>query len=1510
MSLNINADILNKAMKDDLKSLLTQIIDIQLAKPYSEMDCDLIDECTDMLIELEQEEDDGFAVLVPMISSDKIMSMCASPSRGLKHLSRGARVIVAACIILFSTMTVNATVKQFFDYDIAKEVSKAISTKLEDWGIIAGANENEVEVDFIPQTTTVPTATTAVSEEKEETAQSAIKTNLAKAAAASPAAVQVNESKSGGIEINDGGDFDDETTKPKPTLPTTTQRQGIEINDGGEFDDEPTTEPTTELTTEEYVASHRYEHRLFLDANGGDCETAYIVVIEGKAIGKLPTPTREGYVFNGWYNEDLKYKTSLFGNKKTPLALTADTYYMLGDDAVATAQWLKIFDIELDANGGECEVDKITTYETQYYHSMLPIPTREDYVFDGWYTYPEGGTKIVSGASATLGTTKLYAHWIENSFTVTLDANGGECGIQSLSVKNGEVMTQLPTPAKDGYIFVGWFDGTDSTSAKYTDESVYNKKEDCTLYAVWSTAQYTVTLDPAGGECSADSFTAYYQCYIGDMPIPVRTGYDFAGWYYYYKEGAAVELTRSDKYTYTTDITLKAFWDLADYTLTLDPNGGDIANKKYQYTYNYMSTIRKLPDAYRGGGYEFAGWFTEPEGGEQVKLGDPYCYGRDITLYAHWNEVNEEFCTVTAHTGTNDLKEFSVTVEKGGTLRLSDIKLDSTKYYYGMFPVVEFTGWYDDEYYGDKLDDEIVVEEDMDIYAHWEVIDSKLVFTNNHPVYNVGEEFDYNAVDIKMYGVTAGFVMFSNMRTDLFGGHEEEWQECFWDIDTSEVGVHTYRFRYSLYVAEFGLVCIEGTDQYTVTDCEHNGESYIINEKTPTCANAGYSGDIICSECGAYIEKGEVLEPLEHGETVVKHKVEPTDGCPGYTGDVYCAYCGKLLEEGEAPGEHTADAETVLNNYIEPTCESTGYTGDVVCANCGAVLEEGHTLDKTEHSIIRYGAKEPTCCEDGCTGYLLCEYCEFIVEENEIIPAYGHDENTVTRIEGAYEPTQCYDGYTGDTVCAECGKILEKGEIIPALGHDETTPTVIDGAYEPTQCYDGFTGYTVCAVCGEVLEDGEDIPALGHDETTPTVNKRASKPTCIENGYTGDVCCAECGVKLADGERIPALGHDENTETVIKNAKEPTCIENGYTGDVCCAYCKLKLADGETIPALGHDENTETVIKAKEPTCKETGNTGDVCCAYCGEVLEKGEEIPALGHDNEDVTALRVSTVKEATCGEDGYTGDIVCRYCGEVLVPGEVIPAFGHDENTPTVVKNAREASCKTTGYSGDICCADCGEVLEEGHLIIVPHDPDEIKVTPASFTSNGKEQSVCKVCGSTVYSRTIYKIDSVKLDKETYAYTGSQVIPGVIALDSKGNEITAYELSFSENPVEEGTYDVTVTFTGDYTGSTVLQMKIARQLDSTAPVITGTAKVPNGFSVTWEADETQFDGYEIKIVNNDITLKTVTVTNSSTKTKSITGKSYPSTSIIKMRGYKNVTEDGVTTKVYSGWSNEYNLP
>lgn len=140
--------------------------------------------------------------------------------------------------------------------------------------------------------------------------------------------------------------------------------------------------------------------------------------------------------------------------------------------------------ITFDANEGSAdETSKIVYYGQKY--GTLPVPSRENYSFAGWFTEKDDGTQITADTAVTaLVNQTLYAHWTPDKFTLTYDANGGNVYPETKTLTFGDSYGTLPTPTRDYYNFLGWYT-ISSDGTKVTESTTPTSATDVTIYAHW-----------------------------------------------------------------------------------------------------------------------------------------------------------------------------------------------------------------------------------------------------------------------------------------------------------------------------------------------------------------------------------------------------------------------------------------------------------------------------------------------------------------------------------------------------------------------------------------------------------------------------------------------------------------------------------------------------------------------------------------------------------------------------------------------------------------------------------------------------------------------------------------------------------------------------------------------------------------------------------------------------------------------------------------------------------------
>ena len=229
--------------------------------------------------------------------------------------------------------------------------------------------------------------------------------------------------------------------------------------------------------------------------------------------------------------------------------------------------------------------------------------------------------------------------WVSQRYTVTFNANGGtvnpESGKTSKDYGKGEgaTLSSLPTPIRNGYIFIGWHTEQDGGNPVTLE---YPYFADITIYALWAKV-HTVTFNANGGTVDPTSGTTSPDygsgATLSSLPTPTWSGYVFIGWYR--NQDSSKLLTLEDLYSY--DTTIYALWAKV-HTVTFDPNEGtvDPTSGTTSPDYGEGATLSSLPTPTRDG-YTFDGWFRYPDGDEKVDL--DHIYYSDETIYAHWTRI-------------------------------------------------------------------------------------------------------------------------------------------------------------------------------------------------------------------------------------------------------------------------------------------------------------------------------------------------------------------------------------------------------------------------------------------------------------------------------------------------------------------------------------------------------------------------------------------------------------------------------------------------------------------------------------------------------------------------------------------------------------------------------------------------------------------------------------------------------------------------------------------------------
>ena len=347
-------------------------------------------------------------------------------------------------------------------------------------------------------------------------------------------------------------------------------------------------------------------------------------------------------------------------------------------DAFAPTAVAKTSALTFKANGG---TGTMSTGKVAIFGESMPtpvnLPTRTGYDFSGFFDAATGGTQYYgnTGASArawdkdSTAPTTLYAQWEAHAYTVTrLPGYSGGGSLPGVSAVYDEPFESTVPPDRTGYYFTGWcvtrglntatamFGPTAAsaisriTSATqlcyngYPSSSVYfaNLTSDpngaATLTAQWEARTFEVMFDADGGSVSPSSKTVTYDSPYGDLPIPQKQGFVFAGWWTDASGGSQV---LSSSYCFTaSDHTLFARWSIKTSEVLFDKQGGSGGTSVVTAQYGSPMPDITIPSRE---GFGFSGYFDQVNGGGS-KYYDSTGTGvrnwdkeeDDVTLFALW----------------------------------------------------------------------------------------------------------------------------------------------------------------------------------------------------------------------------------------------------------------------------------------------------------------------------------------------------------------------------------------------------------------------------------------------------------------------------------------------------------------------------------------------------------------------------------------------------------------------------------------------------------------------------------------------------------------------------------------------------------------------------------------------------------------------------------------------------------------------------------------------------------
>ena len=365
---------------------------------------------------------------------------------------------------------------------------------------------------------------------------------------------------------------------------------------------------------------------VMFDSRGGNIIEPIKDLSLNTLTSSLPTPQRFGYTFDGWYYYDIEGNENKIEGNEAIFAKSTKLF----------AKWnIGVYSVLFSHNDGSENADiGSVTYGDAW--GKLPMPSRNGYIFDGWYL---NDTKILESDKVDLGeSATLLAKWIPLQYSVSFDSNGGKELPFESSVIFGQSYGNLPTTTRIGYTFGGWkLDGT-----IVDNNSIVSTSSNHTLVAEWLANAYTVNYDLKGGSVVGDSvFVCRYDEPM-NLASPVRAGYSFEYWEHNgvrYNAGDVI-LNLADT---AVELTFEAHWKPNRYTVIYDPNGGMVASESVSCIYDQdvavLTPVRE--------GYTLLYWASGPLniGAGEIVNNLTAIDGDEVILQAIWkpNEYTVQY---------------------------------------------------------------------------------------------------------------------------------------------------------------------------------------------------------------------------------------------------------------------------------------------------------------------------------------------------------------------------------------------------------------------------------------------------------------------------------------------------------------------------------------------------------------------------------------------------------------------------------------------------------------------------------------------------------------------------------------------------------------------------------------------------------------------------------------------------------------------------------------------------
>ena len=394
-----------------------------------------------------------------------------------------------------------------------------------------------------------------------------------------------------------------------------------------------------------YAVWQLSSYTISYNANGGSGAPSHqqLPFNQDATLSKVK-PTRANYTFLGWS-----------ANKAaTAAGYRPGAIYKGRKTITLYAVWRsKTYSIIYNANGGTGAPSVQTATAGRVTNLSKVKPTRANHTFLGWSNNKNAATaQYAPGADFVRKTNvTLYAVWkitqspmltptptpIAQTLTITFDANGGINAPNSITGEVGKITLPAAKPTRAGFVFLGWNEDKNASSANRQPSTKYLGATSATLYAVWRQQIIVIAFDANGGKnAPATQNVAINQTIKLPTDVPIRDGYVFLGWGTD-KDAKNAEYEPGSQLSSHSDMYLYAIWEHKMYTISFDANSGINAPLPISTD---TDEIVLPPDRPTRSGYTFLGWSTSSDSSKvEYQPGDIINGLENLKLYAIWQPI-------------------------------------------------------------------------------------------------------------------------------------------------------------------------------------------------------------------------------------------------------------------------------------------------------------------------------------------------------------------------------------------------------------------------------------------------------------------------------------------------------------------------------------------------------------------------------------------------------------------------------------------------------------------------------------------------------------------------------------------------------------------------------------------------------------------------------------------------------------------------------------------------------